>query len=775
VKRNLFRVKCVSLLCFFLLTSVLNFKVASASGMLEIAPYLFDLQSNGVTVMAVSDAKDDVMTVKLKDSGGHIIATFVDRSGDINKMNYYGGYDRYTYKVTLTGLESDTTYKYDVNFCDEDYNNSSFTTAPALGSNNEYKFAVWGDTQHLEMNTIAAKAIAPTKPRILLHVGDLMDEGKSFYSLSTYLFEPAATLLRNGVIVPAAGNHDSGAPYLSDLFPTPKTNTSNYAGNMYYSYDCGDAHFVVIHWWDGENLSETPRIYDRNPDPVNGDVARVKKMLEEDAASPAATAAKWRIVIIHMPPDEPGGTADQSTKDAWNTLLPYLKKYDPNMVFFGHTHYFDNTRVINQAGLDPSEIKGMTTGLMWSQDGVSIPDGVQPSFVEGFMNYKDPVTGKTTMRLKPTLYNHSTKLFDIYPKETIINPPSINGVPVVTTSQTSATIQWNTDVNADSRVDYGIDRSLSETPVIQSGDNSTSHTVTLSSLKPGTTYYFRVKGKGSNDDIGRTDLMTFTTAETNSTQSVTSPAGAIINASAAVNYASNTVDITGTISTGINQQITYALKSPSGEVTDSSQVTSGENGFFRFTSQLSGKPFGEYQANIGEASVPISVKFTYDPSKYDVNYIAKSKLSNAVALYIGSPKAYVNNTQTLIDTANSKIVPFVQKSRTLVPVRFISEKFKANVVWNGKTATITITKDNKTIKLKLGSNKMYVNGKEFKLDVPAQSISGRTFIPLRALVEYGLGKKVFYDRQLIVISDSANLIDPVNEWQVVDAIIQNFK
>ncbi len=128
-------------------------------------------------------------------------------------------------------------------------------------------------------------------------------------------------------------------------------------------------------------------------------------------------------------------------------------------------------------------------------------------------------------------------------------------------------------------------------------------------------------------------------------------------------------------------------------------------------------------------------------------------LSGVVALKVDNPNAYAKGAKTYVDTANLDIMPIVQNGRTLVPVRFISEKFGAGVGWDDATQTVSVTTKALDISLQIGSTQMLVNGEAITLDVPAQTIGGRTLIPLRALVE-ALGKQVFWDdRGLILIGN----------------------
>lgn len=131
----------------------------------------------------------------------------------------------------------------------------------------------------------------------------------------------------------------------------------------------------------------------------------------------------------------------------------------------------------------------------------------------------------------------------------------------------------------------------------------------------------------------------------------------------------------------------------------------------------------------------------------------KTKLANAVVLYLNSSDAYSKNAKVKIDSENPQVKAVVKDGSTLVPVRFVSENLGAKVEWNADTWTATITKGLDTVQLTIDSKQMQVNKAIKDLEVPAQLIEGRTMVPLRALAE-ALGQKVFWDDMgLIIISD----------------------
>jgi len=135
---------------------------------------------------------------------------------------------------------------------------------------------------------------------------------------------------------------------------------------------------------------------------------------------------------------------------------------------------------------------------------------------------------------------------------------------------------------------------------------------------------------------------------------------------------------------------------------------------------------------------------------------AQEDFASAVALKLGSPVSFAGGQRTYVDTNNYAVMPIETGGRTLVPVRFISEKIGGNVYWDEALQQVKIVRGNDEILLYIGSNEMTVNGQVTYLDVPAQTINDRTMIPLRAMVE-AVGKSVFWDdRGLILISDEAH-------------------
>lgn len=84
----------------------------------------------------------------------------------------------------------------------------------------------------------------------------------------------------------------------------------------------------------------------------------------------------------------------------------------------------------------------------------------------------------------------------------------------------------------------------------------------------------------------------------------------------------------------------------------------------------------------------------------------------------------------------SDVQPFIENSRTLVPIRFVSEALGYQVKWNEKERSVTIT-DSKlgTVVLFIDKQAYKVNGENKISDVAPMIRQDRTFVPLRFVAE----------------------------------------
>ena len=115
------------------------------------------------------------------------------------------------------------------------------------------------------------------------------------------------------------------------------------------------------------------------------------------------------------------------------------------------------------------------------------------------------------------------------------------------------------------------------------------------------------------------------------------------------------------------------------------------------------------------------------------------------------------NIKVIIDIKNVKfdVPPTIVNGRTLVPLRAIFEALGATVEWDDATQTVTSEKEGTKISLTINSNIMTVNGEEKTLDVPATLIDSRTLVPVRAISE-SFGLAVGWDGENNIVSILSN-------------------
>lgn len=107
----------------------------------------------------------------------------------------------------------------------------------------------------------------------------------------------------------------------------------------------------------------------------------------------------------------------------------------------------------------------------------------------------------------------------------------------------------------------------------------------------------------------------------------------------------------------------------------------------------------------------------------------------------------------------------ITKDNTLlVPLRVISQELNAQVDFNNKTQTITITDQNNHIQLKVNSKESFINGKSNVLGVAPIVLDGTSYVPLRFIGE-ALGANIAYQNNQVTITKG----DIVKTWALKNA------
>ncbi len=163
-----------------------------------------------------------------------------------------------------------------------------------------------------------------------------------------------------------------------------------------------------------------------------------------------------------------------------------------------------------------------------------------------------------------TSSNSST--VSITPTGRYTSAPSLQTNPSAGSITTqSVTITWSTDRSADSKIEYGTTSGSYNTTQPYVSAQVTSHSVTISNLSAGTTYYYKTQWTDADGNTGTSSEYSFSTTPAPS-----------VSAVSAVNIGLSTAYITFTIYNGSSAVIQYGTTtSYGGSVTQSTSNTSG--------------------------------------------------------------------------------------------------------------------------------------------------------------------------------------------------------
>lgn len=110
---------------------------------------------------------------------------------------------------------------------------------------------------------------------------------------------------------------------------------------------------------------------------------------------------------------------------------------------------------------------------------------------------------------------------------------------------------------------------------------------------------------------------------------------------------------------------------------------------------------------------------------------------------------------TQIEFCGHTGIPFIDSNnRTQVPLRSIMESLGAQVTWNQGAQTMIIKKDNITIQVPIGKYYIIKNGQQIPNDTVAKIRGGRTFIPMRAVLE-AFGAEIGWENETQTVTISS--------------------
>ncbi|HEX5875607.1 MAG TPA: fibronectin type III domain-containing protein, partial [Pyrinomonadaceae bacterium] len=254
------------------------------------------------------------------------------------------------HEVLLSGLSAGTKYFYSVGTTTQalagNDSNHFFVTSPTPGSSIATRIWVLGDSGTADGNAQAVRNAyfsftGATPTNLWLMLGDNAYETGTDSEYQAAVFNMYPTMLRQSVLWPALGNHDTAhsstppanLPYFA-MFTLP---TNAEAGGMasgtekYYSFDYGNIHFICLDSMSSDRSSTGP----------------MATWLRADLAS---STRQWTIAFWHHPPYSKGShnsDTESNLVQMRQTFLPILEDAGVDLVLAGHSHSYERSYLID--------------------------------------------------------------------------------------------------------------------------------------------------------------------------------------------------------------------------------------------------------------------------------------------------------------------------------------------------------------------------------------------------------------------------------------------
>lgn len=139
-------------------------------------------------------------------------------------------------------------------------------------------------------------------------------------------------------------------------------------------------------------------------------------------------------------------------------------------------------------------------------------------------------------------------------------------------------------------------------------------------------------------------------------------------------------------------------------------------------------------------------------------------LSLVLILVLSSVSAFADEIIINIDSTNVEFnddlgFPFIdENNRTQVPFRATLEKYGAQVDWNNESRIAIATKGEIVVEVPIDENYIIKNGEKIVVDTAARIVDGRTYLPIRAVIE-AFDSDIEWDSQLNTVVITTEPVD----------------
>jgi len=147
-----------------------------------------------------------------------------------------------------------------------------------------------------------------------------------------------------------------------------------------------------------------------------------------------------------------------------------------------------------------------------------------------------------------------------------------------------------------------------------------------------------------------------------------------------------------------------------------------------------------------------------------LSFIMLFSFVGSIVIYADDEVKILYNGEPIIFDENFGF-PFIdENNRTQVPFRLTMETIGAEVSWNSETFTATAIKDDIRVDVPINEQFIIRNGEKILNDTSSRAIDGRTYLPIRIVLE-AFGSEVTWDQEnftvVVTYEDEPNLFTTI--------------
>nr|WP_299382602.1 fibronectin type III domain-containing protein [Allomuricauda sp.] len=293
----------------------------------------------------LQDAEPNAMTIMWETTNGEESTVEWGKAPKLGKKSHGVAYDinfskSRVHEVRITGLDRFTVYYYRVKTGNLRSDIYQFKTPPFPTDDHSFNIVAMSDMQYdynfpdkfgemvnegvLEYMQSAFDQELPENLAMVLVPGDLVENGSKYHQWKDHFFNPAEKLFAKVPVYPVLGNHERNSVFYFKYFSLPKNGTPAYAEHWWYK-DYGNTRIIGLNSNQGyEDLGEQRKW--------------LQKVLDD-----AAQKEDIDFVFAQLHHPHKSELWIPGERESTGKVVKMLEEFStktgkPSLHFFGHTH-----------------------------------------------------------------------------------------------------------------------------------------------------------------------------------------------------------------------------------------------------------------------------------------------------------------------------------------------------------------------------------------------------------------------------------------------------